>query len=323
MLSERTIDLLDNRKLDELIDGTEFTREKFLKGGGALVVGFSLVGSALAGSAKGASARVAAAGPPNAAFIDSWVAIHADNTATIATGKIDITGAPTGLLQIAAEELDLTIQQVKLAPWNTDVSPNQGLTAGSNSISNGGPQVRQAAAEARAVLLGLAAKQLGVPVADLEVRGGVVSSKSDPSKRVTYGALLGDKPFSAPNTGRAPLKPFTEYRLVGKPVKRKDTEAKVRGTHPYVHQLRLPGMLHGRVVRPKGQGPFAVADKVLSVDESSIAKIKGAKVVPQGRLHRHRRCERAGRDPGGRAAEGALVGVEDDARLGQPLEALP
>jgi nicotinate dehydrogenase subunit B len=282
LLSERTIDLLDDGKLDELIKGTEFSREKFLKGGGALVVGFSLIGSALAGSAKGATARVAAAGPPNAALIDSWIAIHGDNTATIAVGKIDITGAPTGLLQIAAEELDLTIQQVKLAPWNTDISPNQGITAGSNSISSGGPQVRQAAAEARAVLLGLAAKQLGVPLSDLQVRGGVVSSKSDSSKRVTYGALLGDKPFSAPNTGRAPLKSFTEYRLVGKPVKRKDTEAKVRGTHPYVHQLRLPGMLHGRVVRPKGQGPFAVADKVLSVDESSIANIKGAKVYRKG-----------------------------------------
>ena len=132
------------------------------------------------------------------------------------------------------------------------------------------------------MLLGLAAKQLGVPLSDLQVRGGVVTSKTDSSKSVTYGALLGDKPFSAPNTGRAALKPVTEYRLVGKPVKRKDTEAKVRGTHPYVHQLRLPGMLHGRIVRPKGQGPFAVADKVLSVDESSIAKIKGVKVYRKG-----------------------------------------
>ncbi len=282
LLSEKTIDLLDDGKLDELIKGSEISRERFLKGGGALVVGFSFIGSALAGSAKAAPARVAAAGPPNAAFLDSWIAIHADNTATIAVGKIDITGAPTGLLQIAAEELDLTIQQVKLAPWNTDISPNQGITAGSNSISNGGPQVRQAAAEARAVLLGLAAKQLGVPVSDLQVREGVVSSKSDPTKKISYGALLGDKPFSAPNTGQAPLKSFTEYRLVGKPVKRKDTEAKVRGTHPYVHQLRLPGMLHGRVVRPKGQGPFAVADKVLSVDESSIKNIKGVKVYRKG-----------------------------------------
>ena len=223
-----------------------------------------------------------AAGPPNAALIDSWVAIHANNTATIAFGKIDITGAPTGLLQIAAEELDLTIQQVRAAAWNTDISPNQGLTAGSNSISSGGPQVRQAAAEARAVLLGLASKQLGVPVSRLTVRAGIVSDRDDASKKVAYGELLGGKTFSAPNTGRAPLKPFTEYKLVGQRVKRKDTPAKVDGSHPYVHQLRLPGMLHGRIVRPEGQGPYGVIDKPLSVDESSIKNIKGARVVRKG-----------------------------------------
>jgi nicotinate dehydrogenase subunit B len=281
LLSDKTIDLLDGGKIDELIEGTEFSRKTFLKGGGALVVGFSLVGSALAGSAKGASAR-SVAGPPNAALVDSWVAINADNTATIAFGKIDITGAPTGLLMIAAEELDLTIQQVSWAPWNTDTSPNQGFTAGSNSISAGGPQVRQAAAEARAVLLGLAAKQFGVPVSKLRVRAGVVTNVDNEAQSVTYGALLGGKTFSAPNTGRAPLKPVTEYRLVGKSVKRKDTEAKVRGTHPYVHQLRLPGMLHGRIVRPRGQGPYSVADKVISVDEGSIKNIKGVRVLRRG-----------------------------------------
>ena len=281
LLSDNTIELLDEGKLTELIDGAEFPRDKFLKGGGALVVGFSFVGSLLAGSAKGAAARVAA-GPPNAALIDSWVAIHANNTATIAFGKIDITGAPTGLLQIAAEELDLTIQQVRAAAWNTDITPNQGLTAGSNSISSGGPQVRQAAAEARAVLLGLASKQLGVPVSRLTVRAGIVSDRDDASKKVAYGDLLGGKTFSAPNTGRAPLKPVTEYRLVGQRVKRKDTPAKVDGSHPYVHQLRLPGMLHGRIVRPEGQGPYGVIDKPLSVDESSIKNIKGARVVRKG-----------------------------------------
>jgi CO/xanthine dehydrogenase Mo-binding subunit len=214
--------------------------------------------------------------------IDSWVAINADNTATIYFGKIDITGAPTGLLMIAAEELDFSIRQVTAAPWNTDVSPNQGFTAGSNSISGGGPQVRQAAAEARAVLLGLAAKQLGVATSQLTVQEGVVSVKTDPSKKVSYGELLGGKLFAAPNTGKAALKPVGEYKLVGKRVKRKDTPAKVTGAHPYVHQLRLPGMLHGRVVRPLGQGPYSVVDKVISVDESSIKGIKGAKVVRRG-----------------------------------------
>lgn len=281
LLSDKTIDLLDDGKLDELIEGAEFSREKFLKGGGALVVGFSLVGSMLAGAAKGAAARTAA-GPPSAALIDSWIAINADNTATIAFGKINLTGTPTGLLQIAAEELDLTIQQVEHAPLNTNVSPNQGITAGSNGISGGGPAVRQAAAEARAVLLGLASKQLGAPVSELTVSGGVVSVKGDSSRKVTYGELLGGKVFSAPNTGKAPLKPVAEYRIVGKSVRRKDVPAKVVGTYPYVHQLRLPGMLHGRVVRPRGQGPYGVVDKPLAVDESSIRNIKGARVVRKG-----------------------------------------
>jgi nicotinate dehydrogenase subunit B len=279
LLSDTTIDLLDGGKIDELIQGSEFDRGKFLKGGGALVVGFSVLGSA---TAKSAGARVAAAGPPNAGFVDSWISINADNTATIYFGKIEITGAPTGLLMIAAEELDLEIGQVDHAEFNTEITPNQGFTAGSNSISAGGPQVRQAAAEARAVLLGLASKKLGAPVSQLEVNAGVVSVKGDAARKVTYGELLGGKLFEAPNTGRAPLKSYTEYRLVGKRVRRKDTEAKVRGTYQYAHQLRMPGLLHGRVVRPRGQGPYAVVDEIVSIDESSIKNLKGVRVLRKG-----------------------------------------
>jgi nicotinate dehydrogenase subunit B len=281
LMTDDTLGLLDGEKIQELIDGKEFSRTSFLKGGGALLVGFSLAGTAVAGAAKGASAATMA-GPPNPAQIDSWIAIHENNTATIYFGKIEITGAPTGLLQIAAEELDLSLDQVKHGAWNTDVTPNQGFTAGSNSISAGGPQVRQAAAEARAVLLRLAAERLSVAAADLEVNQGVVRVKADTSKTVTYGALLGGKVFGAPNTGKAPLKPVTEYRVVGKRLKRKDTPAKVAGTYAYVHNLRLPGMLHGRVVRPRGQGPYSVAEKVLSIDESSIKGIKGVRVVRKG-----------------------------------------
>jgi nicotinate dehydrogenase subunit B len=273
-------ELLSDNKLDEVL-ASEFDRKQLLKGGGALVVGFSLAGSLVAGKAQGAGAR-AAAGPPDAARIDSWVAIHEDNTATIMFGKINITGTPTGLLQIAAEELDLSFQQVKETRVDTDVSPNQGFTAGSNGISAGGPQVRQAAAEAKAVLLGLAAKQFGVPVSQLAVAKGVVSVKSDPSKTVTYGALLGGKQFSAPNTGRAALKPVSEYTIVGKPVKRVDIPEKVTGAYVYAHNVRLPGMLHGRIVRPRGQGPYTEPVKALKVDESSIKGIKGARVVRKG-----------------------------------------
>ncbi len=271
-------ELLSERKIDQAL-ATEFDRKKFLKGGGALVIGFSVAGSLVAGKA---SARSAAAGPPDAAKIDSWVVIHEDNTATIAFGKINITGTPTGLLQIAAEELDLSFPQVKEQRVDTDLSPNQGFTAGSNGISAGGPQVRQAAAEARAVLLGLASKQLGAPVSQLVVSKGVVSVKSDSSKSVTYGALLGGKQFSAPNTGKAPLKAVSDYRIVGKPFKRVDTPEKVTGAYVYAHNVRLPGMLHGRIVRPEGQGAYTQPVKALSVNEASIKGIKGARVIRKG-----------------------------------------
>jgi nicotinate dehydrogenase subunit B len=272
--------LLSEETFQAALDG-EFSRAAFVKGGGAMVVGFSVAGGLLAGKADGATAR-ATAGPPDAAQIDSWVAVHEDNTATIYFGKINITGTNTGLLQIAAEELDLTMEQVKETVVDTEYSPNQGITAGSNGISAGGPQVRQAAAEARAVLLGLAATRLGVPASQLEVSKGLVRVKSDPSRNVTYGALLGGKRFSAPNTGRAPLKSVADYRVVGQPVKRIDIPPKVAGTYAYVHNIRMPGMLHGRVVRPRGQGPYTQPVRALSVDMSSIKNIKGVRVVRKG-----------------------------------------
>lgn len=272
--------VLDHETVDRVLDA-EFDRTKFVKGTGALVVGFTVAGGLLAGQAKGAGARVAA-GPPDPNQVDSWVTIHEDNTATIAFGKIDITGTPTALLMIAAEELDLPFANVKAVRADTDLVPNQGGTWGSNGTSGGGPQVRQAAAEARQALLGLASKQFGVPVANLQVAKGVISVKSDPSKTVTYGALLGGKRFLVPNTGKAPLKDVADYKLVGKSVKRIDTPAKVAGTFLYAHNVRLPGMLHARVVRPLGQGPYTEAVKPLRVNEASIKNIKGARVVRKG-----------------------------------------
>ncbi len=273
-------ELLSESKIDELLEGS-FDRQQFIKGSGALVIGFSLAGSLLANKASGATKRIAA-GPPDANAIDSWIVVNENNTVTMYMGKIDITGTPSGLLQIAAEELDMTYDQLRAARVDTDLSPNQGGTFGSNGISSGTPAVRQAAAEARAVLLGLASKQLGVPVSQLTVAKGVVSVKSDSSKSVTYGALLGGKRFQAPNTGKAPQKHYSEYKVIGKPHPRKDTAEKVAGTFAFVHNLRLPGMLHGRVVRPLGQGPYAAPVRPLKVDASSIKKIKGVQIVRKG-----------------------------------------
>ena len=256
-----------------------FPRRAFLKAGGALIVGFSLRGLSFAQEAGG----VAFAGGPNQPDLeqlDTWLAIHADNTATIFFGYVEIgQGSATSLLQIAAEELDLNMNQVKSARMDTNRSPNQGSTAASASISRGGPKVRAAAAEARRALLTIASQKLNAPVDRLIVSGGVVSVADGPQKSVSYGKLVGDKPFHVPLTGTAPLKPVSAYKLVGTRVPRIDIPDKVSGKYVYMQHVRLPGMLHGRVVRPRGQSGYADGAKPLEVDANSLRNIPDARVV--------------------------------------------
>jgi nicotinate dehydrogenase subunit B len=251
-------------------------RREFLKSGGAMIIGFSLRG------VLSAQSRGAAAGPPDARQIDTWLAIHADNTATIYIGFAELgQGSSTALLQIAADELDLDMSQLNSVRLDTNVTPNQGGTYSSASIQRGGPQIRTASAEARVALLKLAAQRLNAPVARLVVAKGVVSAGSaGPS--VTYGELVGDKPFNLAFTGSAPVKPFAEYKVVGKPVARRDSPDKVSGKYVYMQHVRVPGMLHGRVVRPRGQRMYSAGAKVLNVDDTSIRNIPGARVLRQG-----------------------------------------
>ena len=245
------------------------SRRDFLKLGGALLIGFQLEGQ-----------KLPVAGPPNANQIDTWLAIHADNTATFYVGFAELgQGNSTALLQIAAEELDMDLDQLSTINLDTHVTPNQGGTYSSASIARGGPQVRTAAAEARQALLDLASKQLNVPAAQLTVARGVVSGGG---RTVTYGALVGDKPFNVAFTGKAPVKKVEEYKLVGKSPARKDSPLKANATYSYVQHMRIPGMLHGRIVRPRGQRAYGVGAKVVSVNEASIQSIPGAKVLRKG-----------------------------------------
>jgi nicotinate dehydrogenase subunit B len=212
-----------------------FSRRDLLKGGGALVIGFSMSGSPL----PAAAARGDVAGPPDPNAIDSWIAVHADNTATVCLGKGEFgQGNTTGLLQIAGEELDLDMSQLRWVQLDTNVSPNQGATTSSSSIHRGGPQVRAAAAEARQALLALASTRLGVQTGSLTVSKGVVSIDGHPTRSVTYGALLGDKPFNVKFTGTAPQKPINRYKLVGTSVPRVDIPAKASGTYVHMQQPR-------------------------------------------------------------------------------------
>jgi nicotinate dehydrogenase subunit B len=253
-------------------------RRDFLKTGGALVIGFNLGGKLFAQPAP--AARGTVAGPPDAKQIDTWLAIHADNTATVYIGFAELgQGASTALPQVAAEELDLEMSQVRTVRLDTNVTPNQGGTYSSAAINRGGPQVRTAAAEARLALLNLATKKLDAPVERLTVSKGIVSVKDNPARSVTYGDLIGDKLFNLPFTGTAPAKSPADYKLVGTPVPRNEVPDKVRGKYIYIQHLRPEGILHGRVVRPRGQRAYGAGAKILNVDESSIRDIAGARVL--------------------------------------------
>jgi nicotinate dehydrogenase subunit B len=267
----------------------DFPRREFLKAGGALIIGFSMSGF-LAGEALGAqyaasAVRGAAAGPPDPKQIDTWLAIQSDNTATVYVGYVELgQGSTTSLLQIAAEELDIDLSQVSTIRLDTNITPNQGGTYSSSSIARGSPAIRTAAAEARQALLQLASKKLGAPVDRLMVSKGVVrvGGIAGETGSVTYGELVGDKPFNLAFTGTAPLKAVTDYKLVGKSPVRNDIPEKVSGAYVYLQHVRLPGMVHGRVVRPRGQGVYGAGAKVASLDESSILQIPGARVLRKG-----------------------------------------
>jgi CO/xanthine dehydrogenase Mo-binding subunit len=265
--------------MTDTLSDTTFSRRDLLKSGGALIVGFSFAGAPL----PAAAARGDVAGPPAANEVDTWIAVHADNTATVYFGKCELgQGNTTGLLQIAGEELDLDMSQMSAAQLDTHVTPDQGATSSSSSIHRGGPQLRAAAAEARQALLALAARRLGVQTGSLAVSKGVVYVDGEPSRAVKYGDLLGDKPFNIKFTGTAPHKPVSRYTLVGTRVLRVDIPVKAGGKYTHVHHLRAPGLLHGRVVLPRGQRAYGAGAKPTSVDESSIGHIPGARVVRKG-----------------------------------------
>ncbi len=270
----------------------EFSRKSFLKGGGALIVGISVAGGAGKASAVTGFDPFASPGPADPNAVDSFLTIHADNTASLNSGRINLgQQSTTGLMLIAAEELDMDVSQFKHIEFDTGgatPSPNTGNTGGSSSISQGGPLVRMAAAQARQALNGLAATALGVPVASLSVSKGVVSGGG---KTITYGQLIGDKLFNVKfvgttlNTGQAPAKPVSAYTQVGiaRP-NHYDIPSIVMGTHTYAANVRVPGMLHGRTVRPRGQGAYGDGTNPvpLSVDANSIAHIAGAQIVHVG-----------------------------------------
>ena len=266
---------------------TKLNRRQFLKTTGALVVSFNLFppSSPAYGQSAGAVDR-----QPDPTQLDSWIAITQDGRVTVYTSKVELgTGIETALAQIAAEELDVPWQRIKVDMGDTSKTIDQATTSGSRTIERAGPQIRQAAAAARKELIRLAAEKLGAPADKLTVRNGVVSVAGDPSKQISYGQLVGGKRFNvkiqAEGQGNnlklaqdVKAKDPRDYRIVGTTVKRFDLPSKLTGEMVYIQDVRIPGMLHGRVVRPP-----VINTAPETIDVNSIKNIPGVvKVVRDG-----------------------------------------
>lgn len=251
------------------------SRRDLLKGTGALVVAFSLTGSHVEAFAQEL--------PPAKSValdeVDTFLAVDGKGVVTVYSGKVELgTGVRTGFTQIVAEELDVPMKNVNVIQGDTALTPDQGPTYASQSIQKGGVQIRQAAATARNALLQEAAMRLGAAKEDLAVTDGIISVKSDSSMTMTYADLVGGKHFTLKVDPAAPTKNPADYKIVGRPLPRLDIPGKVTGQFTYMQDFRVPGMLHGRVVRPTALGA-----KLESVDESSIKGIPGiVKVVRKG-----------------------------------------
>ncbi len=254
----------------------KLSRRALLKAGSTLIVSIGVAPRmALAALAEPLLGSPADVGKPLALDeVASFLAIHADGSATVYTGKVDLgTGLRIAVRQMVAEELYLPVGRIDLIEGDTALTPDQGPTGGSSGITRGGVPIRQAAATARQALLKLAAERLGAAVGDLAVEDGVVRTASG-TGRVGYGDLVAGKRLSLKVDAQAPLKPPASYKVVGQPLKRPDLPAKCTGTHVYMHDFSVPNMLHGRAIRPP-----AVGAALLSIDPESLAGIPHAGVV--------------------------------------------
>ena len=233
---------------------SSISRRDLLRTGSALIVSFSL-------APRRAAAQPATGKPLDATEVDSFLAIHPDGSVTVYTSKVDVgTGMLIAIPQMAAEELGIAVARVNVVQGDTGLTPDTGGTGGSTGLTRGGTEIRQAAATARQALLALASEQLKRAVTDLS--------------GVNIGQLVGGRRLMLKSDANAPLVPPARYAVVGKPLPRPDVPGKCTGQPVYLQDHVIPGMLHGRVVRPP-----AIGAKLVSVDEASIRGIPGVSVV--------------------------------------------
>ncbi|HEX7011335.1 MAG TPA: molybdopterin cofactor-binding domain-containing protein [Steroidobacteraceae bacterium] len=253
--------------------GTTISRRELLAAGSGLVVSFSLLPAlrlraAESGGLPGSLDR--------APMLDAWIRIDEHGKVTVFTGKVELgQGMKTALRQIAAEELFVTPESIELITADTERTANEGYTSGSHTIMDSGTAILNAAAQVRAILLSAAAQKWSIPQARLRADNGFIVS--DDGKRIGYGELVAQRLHVAASE-RSRLTPPDSYRYIGKSLPRVDIPAKVSGGAAYVHDLRLPGMLHARVVRPP-----SYSARLRTVDSSKVERMPGVvKVVRDG-----------------------------------------
>ncbi|HET7362845.1 MAG TPA: molybdopterin cofactor-binding domain-containing protein [Burkholderiales bacterium] len=240
-------------------------RREFIATGGALIVSFALPawGQKLPGALD------------KEPMLDAWLRVAADGRITVFTGKAELgQGIKTAILQIAAEQLAVDLNAVELVTADTARTPNEGYTAGSNSMKDSGTAILHAAAQAREILIAEAARRLGAPAETLTAARGEIRTRE--GKRISYGALVQNELLHVRAAPQSKLTAARKY--MGKPVQRVDIPAKVTGGVAYVHDLRLPDMVHARVVRPPSYGA-----KLKSIEVEPVAKMAGViKIVRDG-----------------------------------------
>ena len=254
----------------------EITRRRLLQSGGVVMVSSLFVSplSALAGTP--ATSKVADIPLDR---VNSFIAMSADGKVTAFNGHVDLgTGVRTSLAQIVADEIGVRFEDVTMILGDTNRTPNQGPTIASSTLQVSAVPLRQAAAQVREMLTTLAAKAIKLPAEQLRAEQGFVFVEAHPAKRLSYAQLAEGQDLNLPLDTSVQLKSVKESQYVGKPVARVDIPAKVTGQLTYVHDMRLPGMLHGRVVRPPYAGADSSAplgDSLISVDKASIAHLPG------------------------------------------------
>jgi nicotinate dehydrogenase subunit B len=261
----------------------QINRRHFLAGTGALTVSVLMPGIEARAATFGLEKRP----PLEPRKLASYISIRPDGSAIAYFGKMDMgQGTDVGVAQMVAEELDLPVEKVIILMGDSGTSLNQGGASGSTGVSHGGVTLRNAGAEARRLLIDMASKHLGVPADDLTVDKGIIISKSTPAKKVSYGELIGGRWFDTEvewngqignNLAiKTPAKPKDpkEYKVYGTSPPRRDVEWKLLGTDNFVTDVKVPGMLHARMVMPPVAGAVPTA-----VDEGSIKNIPGARIV--------------------------------------------